>query len=212
MKVILSKGLLRKRALETNKSAEVGGKSNLDAQNTKVLNKSYKLSSKDNSFGRNTERFQTKQKNSMDQRVNTMAKGISRNEGLKNKSISKWRRKVGRLPVRVGECHITQTRNNMFIVLMNGSKVIMQLSSGKVGAKGIAKRTRLVADRLGRETGSKALKLNYLSVKVYMRGGISPLMRAVVGGLGRSGIKIKELIFKRSIAHNGVRLPKTRRK
>ena len=112
-----------------------------------------------------------------------------------------------------GRCYITQTKNNIFILLMDskGQKVLYERSSGKLGFNGAGKRTRLAAEMLGKDVGNKARLKHYGRIVLYLRGGISALIRGVIGGLGKSGLDIKEIIFVRAIAHNGVRPKKIRR-
>jgi ribosomal protein S11 len=90
-------------------------------------------------------------------------------------------------------------------------RVVMELSAGKLGYKGAAKRTRLVAVQLGRRVGAASYSKNYRKLTVYLRGRISMLVRGVVQGLSMEGVSIRRLVYVREIAHNGVRLRKSRR-
>lgn len=112
-----------------------------------------------------------------------------------------------------GRCYLTQTQNNIFVVLVDekSQAVKYERSGGKLGYKGASKRTRLVAELIGKEVGEKGLEKGYREVKVSIRGGITALTRGVVNGLVRGGLKVKEVEFMRSIAHNGVRPRKARR-
>jgi small subunit ribosomal protein S11 len=112
-----------------------------------------------------------------------------------------------------GRCYITQTKNNIFVLFTEseGKKVLVERSSGKLGFSGAGKRTRLAAEMLGREVGKAVLLSHYTEVVLYIRGGVSALIRGVVSGLGKSGLNISEIVYVRSIAHNGVRPKKKRR-
>jgi ribosomal protein S11 len=88
---------------------------------------------------------------------------------------------------------------------------LMELSAGKLGYKGAAKRTRLVAVQLGKRIGSESYSKNYRKLTLYLRGRISMLVRGVVQGLRLEQVQIRRLVYVREIAHNGVRLRKTRR-
>jgi len=112
-----------------------------------------------------------------------------------------------------GRCYLTQTQNNIFVVLVEEKtkKVLMERSGGKLGYKGTGKSTRFVAELLGKEVGEKSVGEGIRIVNISIRGGISPLTRGVVNGLIRGGVRIKEMEFMRTIAHNGVRPRKKRR-
>jgi len=137
-------------------------------------------------------------------------------KGVTGKRHNRYRRLKRRWSLRKGldgGCYITQTRNNIFVVVMceKSGRVIMELSAGKLGYKGAAKRTRLVSVQLGRRVGSVSKSKNYRKMTIYLRGRISMLVRGVVQGLQIEGISVRRLVYVREIAHNGVRARKSRR-
>lgn len=111
------------------------------------------------------------------------------------------------------KCFIDGTGNNIFVSVVDmDGRLISQCSAGIVGMNGPRKRTPYAAEITAKQVGERIKVLNVKKLSVYIRGKISKVVRGAIRGLFLAGIDIKDLVLLNTVAHNGVRLPKIRRK
>ncbi len=109
-------------------------------------------------------------------------------------------------------CLLDGARNNIFVTVMEGSKVIIQKSIGHAGLKNSSKKTVFGAELLGKYVGDIILSKNILSVDVRIQGKWFKSEKGCVVGLCKSGINVKSLEYKLKSGHNGVRNKKRKRR
>lgn len=115
--------------------------------------------------------------------------------------------------MRVAVCQVDGTGKNIFVRLLNRDGVLVaQASAGLVGLKGPKKRTGYAAELTGLRIAEKGLMMRMRGVKVLIRGSLSKGVKGAILGLRRGGLRIHSLTYSPVIAHNGVRLRKSRRK
>lgn len=111
------------------------------------------------------------------------------------------------------KCYLKITKNNVFLTVYDiKGNIVVSTTAGRIGMKGPKKRTVLAAELVGKEIGQKALSLGIKSIILCIEGIISKKVRGVVTGLLSGGVSIIGLEYRDCLAHNGVRMPREKRR
>lgn len=113
--------------------------------------------------------------------------------------------------VEHGQAHIQASFNNTIVTLTDDhGNALSWASAGGLGFKGSKKSTPYAA-QLAAETATKAALIHGLkTVDVFVKGPGSG-REAAIRALESNGLKVKSIMDKTSIPHNGCRPPKRRR-
>ena len=113
--------------------------------------------------------------------------------------------------VEHGQAHIQASFNNTIVTLTDDhGNALSWASAGGLGFKGSKKSTPYAA-QLAAETATKAALIHGLkTVDVFVKGPGSG-REAAIRALESNGLKVKAIMDKTSIPHNGCRPPKRRR-
>jgi len=114
----------------------------------------------------------------------------------------------------IGECYIKITKNNMFVTVIEekDKKIIAQGSAGYVQMQGPRKKMPYAGELLGRKIGENCLLLNCKVIDIHLHSYVCKKVRSIIRGIIIKGVKIREIILDARIAHNGVRLRKSKRR
>jgi small subunit ribosomal protein S11 len=108
--------------------------------------------------------------------------------------------------------HIQGTFNNTIFTVFDNTehRVLFTSSCGCLGLKGSRKSTAFAAQRVGELVGERLGELGIKKVDAYFKG-IGAGRVSGLKGLRQAGVKIRAIIDKSPIPHNGTRPKKQRR-
>ena len=129
----------------------------------------------------------------------------------KTSSGKKTTKKRVKKNVEHGQAHIQASFNNTIVTLTDDhGNALSWASAGGLGFKGSKKSTPYAA-QLAAETATKAALIHGLkTVDVFVKGPGSG-REAAIRALESNGLKVKSIMDKTPIPHNGCRPPKRRR-